>query len=262
AGRALMLPDEIRQMPKFRQLLVVTDTAPPVKAAFPPVYLRKDIQKPTLYRKPEVLRFSDAQIFGGNFSKAKNANNSIDAAKTKKSSKGKRAKNQLAKALAENNVFSQTSNDLSVPSENEFETRSFEKADTVLDEIGELLMDYETDNTNQVNVLALANDVQFDEAEKDFMQQKIYKILTGENPKAQFVADRADEEIQDCFDKEFILQPQISPSSADILEGKQEIILSADFHLTEAEMIREKESVRRIRKTENEFSNTLARGVL
>ena len=61
AGRALMLPDEIRQMPKFRQLLVVTDTAPPVKAAFPPVYLRKDIQKPTHYRKPEVLRFSDVQ---------------------------------------------------------------------------------------------------------------------------------------------------------------------------------------------------------
>ena len=56
-----------------RQLLSVTDTAPPVKAAFPPVYLRKDIQLPFAYAKPEVLRLGDSKIFGGNFNFPKNS---------------------------------------------------------------------------------------------------------------------------------------------------------------------------------------------
>jgi type IV secretory pathway TraG/TraD family ATPase VirD4 len=260
AGRALMLPDEIRQMPKFRQLLVVTDTAPPVKAAFPPVYLRKDIQKPIEYRKPEVLRFSDAPAFSGNFSKVNNVNDSADYTKTKKASKGKRTKNQSAESTENKGNF-QIENDLSLRAENKFETSAFEKADLALDEIGQI-MNSEAVNTYKENILALADDERFEKAEKDFMQQKLYKILTNESPKFQLEADLDDEEIQDCFDSEVILEAQSHPSSADNLEVKPEITLSADFTLTEAETKREKETSRRIRKTENEFSNALAHGVL
>lgn len=260
-GRALMFPDEIRQMPKFRQLLIVTDTAPPVKAAFPPVYLRKDIQKPIEYRKPEVLRFSDVQAFGSSCSKVSNASGSEILAKSKQSSKGKRSKNQPV-ASAENKRNLQIENDLAVSSENEFETDAFEKADRALDEIGELMLNSEPDNNNQDNVLALADDERLGEVKEDFMEQKLYKVLTGENPKAQLQDDSEGEDIQDRFDREVILQPQTSLKWADVLEEKREITLSTDFHLTEAETIGEKESVRRIKKTENEFSNALAHGVL
>lgn len=261
AGRALMLPDEIRQMPKFRQLLVVTDTAPPVKAAFPPVYLRKDIQQPTRYRKPEVLRFSDVQARRNNFSKVSNASGSEVLAKSKKASKVKRSKNQSV-ASAENKSNLQIETSFSSVAENELETSLFEKADRALDEIGELMMNSEPDNTNQENVLALADDERLGEVKDDFMQQKLYKVLTGENPKPQLQDDSECENIQDCFDKEVILQPQTSLSSADVLEEKREVILSADFQLTEAETIREKESVQRFKKMENEFSNALVHGVL
>lgn len=258
-GRALMLPDEIRQMPKFRQLLVVTDTAPPVKAAFPPVYLRKDIQKPIEYRKPEVLRFSDVQAFGNNFSKVRNSNGSEISAKSKKATK--RSKNQSAES-AENKRNLQIETDLSSVAEIEFETDAFEKADRALDEIGELMMNSEPDNPNQDNVLALADDERLGKVKEDFMEQKLYKVLTDEGSTLQLEADLGDEEIQDCFDREVILEHQSSTSSADNLEVKPEITLSADFTLTEAETIREKESIRRVRKTENEFSNALVHGVL
>ena len=259
AGRALMLPDEIRQMPKFRQLLVVTDTAPPVKAAFPPVYLRKDIQKPIEYRKPEVLRFSDVQAFGSSYSKVSNEKGSTDSAKTKKATK--RPKNQSGES-AENKRNLQIETDLSSVAENEFETDAFEKADRALDEIGDLMMDFEPDNTNQENVLVLADDGRFDEAEKDFMHQKLYKVLTGKSPKTQLEEISEGEEIKDHFDREVILQPQTLTNSAGVLEEQEEITLTADFYLTEAETKQEKESVRSVRKTENEFSNALAHGVL
>lgn len=261
AGRALMLPDEIRQMPKFRQLLVVTDTAPPVKAAFPPVYLRKDIQKPIEYRKPEVLRFSDVQARRNNFSKVSNSNGSELSAKSNKASKGKRSKNQPV-ASAENKSNLQIETDLSSVAENNFETSLFEKTDRALDEIGELMMNSEADNNNQDNVLALTNDYLLGEVKEDFMEQKLYKVLTDENPKTQLEGNLKGEEIQDCFDREVILQPLVSSNSADVLQEQQEITLTADFQLTEAETIREKESVQRIRKTQNEFSNALAHGVL
>lgn len=261
AGRALMLPDEIRQMPKFRQLLIVTDTAPPVKAAFPPVYLRRDIQKPIEFRKPEVLRFSDVQAFRNNFSKVSNSNGSEVLAKSKKAWKVKRSKNRSVES-AENKSNLQIENDLSITAENEFETDAFEKTDRALDEIGELLMNFEPDNNNQENILALADDGRFHEGEKDFMQQKLYKVLTSEGSKLQPEENSEGEEIQDCFDKEVIFQSQTSSNSAAISEEQQQRTLSADFHLTEDEMKREKERVRPIRKTENEFSNALVHGVL
>ena len=258
-GRALMLPDEVRQMPKFRQLLVVTDTAPPVKAAFPPVYLRKDIQKPIEYRKPEVLRFSDVQPFGNNFSKVSNSNGSTDSAKAKKTTK--RTKNQSV-ASTENKSNFQIENDLSNTTENDFETSAFEKTDRALDEIGGLMMNFESDNTNQENFLSLTDDEHFEQGEEDFMEQKLYKVLTSEGSKLQPEEISEGEEIQDCFDKELILQPKTSINSAGVSEEQEEITLTADFHLTEAETIREKESVQRFKKMENEFSNALVHGVL
>ena len=198
---------------------------------------------------------------GNNFSKVSNASGSEVLAKSKKASKVKRSKNQSVES-AENKSNLQIETDLSSIAENEFETSLFEKADRALDEIGELMMKSEPDNNNQDNVLALADDERLGEVKEDFMEQKLYKVLTGENPKPQLQDDSEGEEIQDCFDKEVILQPQTSLSSADVLEEKREITLSADFQLTEAETIREKESVRHLRKTQNEFSNALAHGVL
>lgn len=254
-GRALMLPDEIRQMPKFRQLLVVTDTAPPVKAAFPPVFLRKDIQKPIQYRKPEVLRFSDAAILGGNFSIANKSNGSTIFAKKKKSAKGKHAKNQTIE-LAENSNSLQTSNDLSATSENDFATSAFEKADLALDEINQMMMNFESGNANGEEVLALADSERFDEREKDFMDQNIHAFMMGENPKVEFEPELPSEEIQDCFDSEVVLQSQQSDS----LDEKQEITLSTEFSLTEAQSLHEKETAHQSRK--HEFAGALVHGVL
>jgi len=146
-----MLPDEIRQMPKFRQLLVVTDTAPPVKAAFPPVYLRRDIQKAVAYAKPEVLRLGDSRIFkGGSFNSPKTScmNGSFLAADAltvpKKDAKTKKTKN---KSVA---VTSIAGNAVAVlePGSNgdQFEFES-EITDRALDEIGARMADFETTNT-------------------------------------------------------------------------------------------------------------------
>lgn len=116
-GRALMLPDEIRQMPKFRQLLIITDTAPPVKAAFPPVYLRKDVQKAVVYRKPETLRFSDVQKFGGNFAQKSNGIKAENiSTKQTKSAKGKRPQNESATELIENSAVTNVESDLNASS--------------------------------------------------------------------------------------------------------------------------------------------------
>src|SRR5438105_15844394 len=41
SGRALMDPTELRQMVKHTQCVVVIDSAPPIKASFPPFAVRK-----------------------------------------------------------------------------------------------------------------------------------------------------------------------------------------------------------------------------
>ena len=117
-------------------------------------------------------------------------------------------------------------------------------------------MNFGTLIRHQVDVLALAHDEGFDEREKDFMDQNIHYLMTNESPKVQFEATSTEEEIQDCFDREVILQPQSSASFG----KKQEMTLSANFSLTEAEVMSEKETARQSSK--NEFSNALVHGVL
>lgn len=273
AGRALMLPDEIRQMPKFRQLLVVTDTAPPVKAAFPPVYLRHDIQKPVALRKPEVLRLGDSKIFGGgNFNlrvnSPKNAETLASEVSTvpKKQAKTKRAKNKSVAVSSVGNAVAVLEPD-STDDQVEFES---EIADRALDEIGERMTDFELTNENDDNedVLALADGETSGETEKDFMEQELKNFLTSDggeaNSSSQFESDSNVEggEVTDCFDSETVLRAREIRNSNDENIKNQEITLTASVALTASEAAREKAHVRQTIESEDEFYNSLVQRVL
>ena len=269
AGRALMLPDEIRQMPKFRQLLVVTDTAPPVKAAFPPVYLRKDIQKAIVYRKPKVLRLNDSKIFGGgNFDSLKIAGNtgaspaSEFSTVPKKQTKTKRTKNKSA-------AISPVSNAVAVlepgSADDQFESHS-EVTDRALDEIGERMATFEAADAGEDGVLILTDDELPDKPAEDFMQQKLKTFLTGEKLKtpAHIENDLSGEEVDDCFDTGVILRAETAESTDNDggFETNREITLSASFTLTEAEAASEQERANENFEPENEFYNALVQRVL
>ncbi len=268
AGRALMLPDEIRQMPKFRQLLVVTDTVPPVKAAFPPVYLRHDIQKAVVYRKPEVLRLADSKIYGGGkFNSSQNTDNSgtFQAAKAaqKKSAKVKRPKNNNVAAVPVGTAVAVLETD-STDNETYFQS---EITDRALDEIGERIAAFEiTDvNDNEDGVLALTDEEHRNEHTKDFMQQELKTFLTDEAAKTslQIENDSDDEEIVDCFDSDVVIQAKtIKSFDKSGVEAKQEITLSANIALTEQEMAHEQKRAHQILEAEDEFYNALTQRVL
>ncbi len=256
-GRALMLPDEIRQMPKFRQLLVVTDTAPPVKAAYPPIYLRRDIQKPIIYRKPETLRLEDAQGFGGNFASTVSTNsfNSV-AVKPKKATKKKKAKNQSAVGLMSSNENLQNDSQLGFAVS--------EVTDRTLGEIGRRIRDFEMRGAERINShLALANDQNYKGTE-DFMQQELRTLLTDEDPKTTFKNenDPGDEEVIDCFDTETVFQNESALNSAEGSETKREITLSGSYTLTDEEAAQEQNRENKNLESENEFNNALALRVL
>lgn len=269
AGRALMLPDEIRQMPKFRQLLVVTDTAPPVKAAFPPVYLRRDIQKAVVYRKPEVTRLADSKIFGGgNFNLPQHSKGNDEFHTTeislapKKAAKSKRIKNKSVAVAPVGNtvaVLEQGSTD------GQFETQS-EFTDRALNEIGERMAAFEAADAGEEGALILTVDKFPDKLTEDFMQQKLKTFLTSENPKTQVLIenDSGDEEVVDCFDTGVVLRAETAESADDGggIGTNREITLSASFTLTEAEAARERERARENFEPENEFYNALVQRVL
>jgi len=271
AGRALMLPDEIRQMPKFRQLLVVTDTAPPVKAAFPPVYLRKDIQRAVAYVKPEVLRLGNSKIFDGNFNFPKNSGKN-DAPITsevstvpKKQAKTKRAKNKSVAVSPAGNAVAVLEPD-STSDQFEFES---EITDRALDEIGERMADFETTNENgdDEEVLALADGETSGEGERDFMKQELKTFLTVDTePKTptQFESDPSEEggEVTDCFDSETVLRSREVRSSNDEAAKNQEITLTASVALTASEAAREKRRASQTIESEDEFYNALVQRVL
>jgi len=271
AGRALMLPDEIRQMPKFRQLLVVTDTAPPVKAAFPPVYLRKDIQRAVAYVKPEVLRLGNSKIFDGNFNFPKNSGKN-DAPITsevstvpKKQAKTKRAKNKSVVVSPAGNAVAVLEPD-STSDQFEFES---EITDRALDEIGERMADFETTNENgdDEEVLALAYGETSGECERNFMKQELKTFLTVDTePKTptQFESDPSEEggEVTDCFDSETVLRSREVRSSNDEAAKNQEITLTASVALTASEAAREKRRASQTIESEDEFYNALVQRVL
>lgn len=259
AGRALMLPDEIRQMPKFRQLLVVTDTAPPVKAAFPPVYLRRDIQKPVVYRKPDVLRFSDVQIFGGSFAQRSVANTRTDPpSKSKKSVKGKRAKTQTRAAVSPNHVSSPANVNF-VSADQEANSRTFAKTDAALEEIGRQMTGSDSLNTGQENLLALVDDTPFDKSAEDFMNQRLKTVLKAEEPKANIGQA---EVVQDCFDSEVVLQAKSAIGSDESAEFKREVTLSRKFALTARTKAVEEAKIDQKSKMHDEFNTPLALRVL
>jgi type IV secretory pathway TraG/TraD family ATPase VirD4 len=265
-GRALMLPDEIRQMPKFRQLLVVTDTAPPVKAAFPPVYLRKDTQKAVVYRKPETMRLADSKIFGGG-NLAQNAvgngASQIAGASTvhKQAAKTKRIKNKSAAAVSHvGNPIAVIEPD-ATGKQADFQSEITERA---LDEIGERMATYETTHLSGDRVLALTDDEPFNKHTKDFMQQELKTFLTDEKPKVpDLIENSDDEEIVDCFDSDVVFQAKTTKTSDDGgAEKNQEIILSTSFTLTEADAANEQARALQAVESENEFYNALVQRVL
>jgi type IV secretory pathway TraG/TraD family ATPase VirD4 len=268
AGRALMLPDEIRQMPKFRQLLVVTDTAPPVKAAFPPVYLRKDIQKPVIYRKPDVLRFSDALDFGGgNYAAVAGATTQTAVAAKPKKSKGKPKKNQSAtNTLDENHACHNHSRFVAEP-DKEMDIAGPDAADPALEEIGERIFESEMNDTPGVGEntsLALTDGGRSDERQEDFMQQKLKTFLTGEDSGTyrSIEIDPSDDGAVDCFDSETVLKAKSSQTSEGGDQRQREIKLSASFDLSDEEIARERNIARQHLESENEFYHSLARRVL
>lgn len=265
AGRALMLPDEIRQMPKFRQLLVVTDTAPPVKAAFPPVYLRKDIQKPVVYRKPEVLRFSAAKTFTGNFAPAVSANGSADIeAKPKKASKSKRTKNQTATNSAEAGIAFQNDSHTLSPSETKLYAAVSEIADSALGEIGEHIGDYETNGASANGSRLALTDERCDKPAEDFMQQKLKTFLLDDTSEtsAPNENDSSAEQVTDRFDSSVVLQAESSQTSHGGIESNRKITLSASFDLTDDEAARERNIADKVIEPESEFYTALVQRVL
>jgi type IV secretory pathway TraG/TraD family ATPase VirD4 len=269
AGRALMLPDEIRQMPKFRQLLVVTDTAPPVKAAFPPVYLRKDIQKPVIYRKPDVLRFSGAPSFaGGNYAPAATgASVQKDVAPKPKKPKGKLKKNQAAANTLDGNIASQNDSRFVAAPETEMDVAVRDATDHALDEIGEQILESEMNDAvadGDENIsLALTDEERSDERQEDFMQQKLKTFLTGEDSEtsASTEVDPSDG-VVDCFDSETVLRAKSPQTSEGSDQTKREIKLSASFELSDEEIARERNIARQNLESENEFYHSLAQRVL
>ena len=50
---------EVRQIAAHKELLIVNDTAPPIKAAYPPMAVLKDKFTSTEYGKPDVLYLGD-----------------------------------------------------------------------------------------------------------------------------------------------------------------------------------------------------------
>jgi type IV secretory pathway TraG/TraD family ATPase VirD4 len=272
AGRALMLPDEIRQMPKFRQLLVVTDTAPPVKAAFPPVYLRRDIQKAVAYAKPEVLRLADSKIFsGGNFNlpvnSGKNGASLASEVSTvpKKQTKTKRTKNKAVAASIAGNAVAVLEPD---STDDQFEIQA-EITDRALDEIGERMGYFEVTNENgdDEDVLALADDQTSGEDVRDFMEQELKTFLMNDGEaktSTRFESDPSEEggEVTDCFDSETVLRSREIRNSNDEATKNQEITLIASVALTASEAAREKRRASQTIESEDEFYNALAQRVL
>jgi hypothetical protein len=266
-GRALMLPDEIRQMPKFCQLLVVTDTAPPVKAAFPPVYLRKDIQKAVIYRKPEVLRFSDTQIFGGgNFAPvAAVANGQTIIAVNPKKPKISREKKQSATSSVGSSNALQNDSQSAAPPTTQLDAAAHEATDRALDEIGERMAHYEmTDESGGGNYLALVGEERPSKQSVDFMEQKLNAFLLDESSEQplEIESDSSGEEVIDRFDSDVVLKADSPQASSGDVETSREVILSASFTLTDQEAESERKIARQNLELDNEFYYSLAQRVL
>jgi type IV secretory pathway TraG/TraD family ATPase VirD4 len=272
AGRALMLPDEIRQMPKFRQLLVVTDTAPPIKAAFPPVYLREDIQKAVVYRKPEGARLTDSKNFSGkNFNAAVNTGSNGAALVSEVSTASKRqAKTRRTKKNSIITVTPIAGNTVAVlepdRADDRFETQS-EITERALDEIGERMAYFELkdENCNDAGVLALADGEASDEGVRNFMERELKTLLANErDAKTKFESDKGEEsgEVTDCFDSEIVLRSREIGNSNDEAPSNQEITLTASVSLTAQEAANEQIRARQTIESEDNFYNALVQRVL
>lgn len=64
-GRALMDPTELRQMVKHSQCVVIIDTAPPIKAAYPEYAVRKERAIADVYGEPRLVTLLEAEELAG-----------------------------------------------------------------------------------------------------------------------------------------------------------------------------------------------------
>jgi hypothetical protein len=64
-GRALMDPTELRQMVKHSQCVVIIDTAPPIKAAYPEYAVRKERAIADVYGEPRLVSLLEAEEVAG-----------------------------------------------------------------------------------------------------------------------------------------------------------------------------------------------------
>ena len=66
--RALMHAGEVRQLPAHKELLIVNDTAPPIKAAYPPIAVMKEKYISPVFGTPKVIYLGNIDAafnFGG-----------------------------------------------------------------------------------------------------------------------------------------------------------------------------------------------------
>ena len=112
--RALMHPAEVRQIPAHKELLIVNDTAPPIKAAYPPIALTKDKFVSPVYGAPAILYLGDIDT---RFDIARTEQtlletDSIDKLKSdaESSEQAPNADEQLSKSISESvsNVLTET----------------------------------------------------------------------------------------------------------------------------------------------------------
>ena len=59
--RALLLPTEIRQTAAHSEVLIVTDTAPPIRAAYPPFAVSKHSLSPVIKGAPQEVHLGDVE---------------------------------------------------------------------------------------------------------------------------------------------------------------------------------------------------------
>jgi len=60
-GRPLRFPAEIRQMTKYTEAYIITDTVPPIRVAYPPIALRQPEFFAPVYGRPKLTTFEDAE---------------------------------------------------------------------------------------------------------------------------------------------------------------------------------------------------------
>lgn len=105
--RVLMHAGEIRQIAAHKELLIVNDTAPPIKAAYPPLAVLKDKFTSNEYGKPDVLYLGDIDErynFGEGLERASEIVSNVPFSVEKTNEIGKKVTDEQIAQIVENAV--------------------------------------------------------------------------------------------------------------------------------------------------------------